>query len=109
MTFLQERVEIVNSAENIVHDTETKMEEFKEQLPEEECAKLKEQITTVKDVLADKDNKSPEDIREASSALQQASLKLFEMAYKKVCGWWGRCLSRKGVGWRAGNFGVVSL
>lgn len=83
---MQERVEIVNSAENIVHDTETKMEEFKEQLPEEECAKLKEQITTVKDVLADKDNKSPEDIREASSALQQASLKLFEMAYKKVSG-----------------------
>ncbi|XP_041476598.1 stress-70 protein, mitochondrial isoform X1 [Lytechinus variegatus] len=80
----KERVEIVNSAENIIHDTETKMEEFKDQLPEEECSKLKEQIANVKEVLADKDNKSPKDIREASSALQQASLKLFEMAYKKM-------------------------
>ena len=29
-------MEVVNQAENIVHDTETKMEEFKDQLPEEE-------------------------------------------------------------------------
>lgn len=32
----KERVEAVNQAEGIVHDTETKMEEFKEQLPKEE-------------------------------------------------------------------------
>lgn len=32
----QDRVEAVNSAEGIVHDTESKMEEFKEQLPAEE-------------------------------------------------------------------------
>lgn len=34
--FLQERVEIVNSAEGIIHDTETKMDEFKDQLPSDE-------------------------------------------------------------------------
>lgn len=32
----KDRVEAVNQAEGIVHDTETKMEEFKDQLPKEE-------------------------------------------------------------------------
>lgn len=34
--FCQDRVEAVNTAEGIVHDTETKMEEFKDQLPADE-------------------------------------------------------------------------
>lgn len=33
---VQEAVEAVNSAEGIIHDTESKMEEFKDQLPAEE-------------------------------------------------------------------------
>lgn len=46
----QDRVEAVNMAEGIVHDTESKMEEFKDQLPADEvevqplislCAALK--------------------------------------------------------------------
>lgn len=32
----QDRVEAVNMAEGIVHDTETKMEEYKDQLPADE-------------------------------------------------------------------------
>lgn len=32
----KDRVEVVNHAEGIIHDTETKMEEFKDQLPKEE-------------------------------------------------------------------------
>lgn len=32
----QDRVEAVNMAEGIVHDTESKMEEFKDQLPADE-------------------------------------------------------------------------
>lgn len=32
----QDRVEAVNTAEGIVHDTEAKMEEFKDQLPADE-------------------------------------------------------------------------
>ena len=36
LSFLQERVEVVNQAEGIIHDTETKMDEFKDQLPAEE-------------------------------------------------------------------------
>jgi len=46
---------------------------------------MKELIATVRTVLSNKDQESPESIRKATSDLQQASLKLFEMAYKKVC------------------------
>lgn len=35
-------------------------------------------------MLANKDNTDPEEIRKTTSTLQQASLKLFEMAYKKM-------------------------
>ncbi|ELU09753.1 hypothetical protein CAPTEDRAFT_225689 [Capitella teleta] len=80
----KETIEMVNSAENIIHDTETKMEEYKDQLPAEECTKLKENITKVRDLLANKENEDAEAIRIATSDLQQASLKLFEMAYKKM-------------------------
>lgn len=34
----QELVEAVNSAESIIHDTETKMNEFKDQLPQDEVS-----------------------------------------------------------------------
>merc|ERR1711983_177848 len=53
----KERIEAVNQAEGVLHDTESKMEEFKDPLTGEEIKK------TVGD-------------------LQQSSLKLFEMAYK---------------------------
>ncbi|XP_065347660.1 heat shock 70 kDa protein cognate 5 [Cloeon dipterum] len=80
----KERVEQVNQAEAILHDTESKMEEYKDQLPSEEVAKLKEEIAKVRETLSKKDEVDPEEIRKQTSALQQASLKLFEMAYKKM-------------------------
>lgn len=80
----KERVEVINQAESIVHDTETKMDEFKDQLPKEECDKLREEITQVRNLLANKDEADPEEIRKSTTALQQSSLKLFEMAYKKM-------------------------
>lgn len=80
----KERVEAINQAEGIIHDTESKMNEFKDQLPQEECDKLREQIAQVRDVVSKKDETSPEEIRKLTSSLQQASLKLFEMAYKKM-------------------------
>ncbi|XP_075457748.1 stress-70 protein, mitochondrial [Ascaphus truei] len=80
----KERVEAVNNAEGIVHDTESKMEEFKDQLPADECNKLKEEISKVRELLARKDTETGETIRQAASSLQQASLKLFETAYKKM-------------------------
>lgn len=81
----RETIEVVNQAEGIIHDTESKMEEFKEQLPKEECDKLKEKIEELRKVLANKENETPDKIRTTTNDLQQASLKLFEMAYKKVC------------------------
>ncbi|TSQ81076.1 Stress-70 protein, mitochondrial [Bagarius yarrelli] len=80
----KDRVEAVNMAEGVVHDTESKMEEFKDQLPIEECKKLQDEITRVRELLSRKDLETGENIRQAATGLQQASLKLFEMAYKKT-------------------------
>merc|ERR1712055_941165 len=77
-------VEAINQAEGILHDTESKMEEFKDQLPSEDTAKMKEKITEVRDKLQDKETMDPEEIKKTVSDLQQSSLKLFEMAYKKM-------------------------
>lgn len=49
-----------------------------------QCTKLKEEISKVRDLLANKDSETGENIKQAANNLQQASLKLFEMAYKKV-------------------------
>lgn len=49
-----------------------------------QCDKLKEHIAKVREVLANKDSTDPEEIKKQTNELQQASLKLFEMAYKKV-------------------------
>lgn len=49
-----------------------------------QCNKLHEDISKLKELLANKDNADPEEIKKATSTLQQASLKLFELAYKKM-------------------------
>ena len=49
-----------------------------------QVTKLKEEIQKVRDVLANRDNESAESIGKATGEMQKASLKLFEMAYKKV-------------------------
>jgi len=80
----RERIEAINQAEGILHDTESKMEEFKDQLPSEDAAKMKEQIAEVKEKMQNKDEMDPEEIKKTVGDLQQSSLKLFEMAYKKM-------------------------
>jgi len=80
----RERVEAINQAEGILHDTDSKMDEFKDQLPSEDVAKMREKIAEVREKLADKENMDPEVIKQTVSELQQSSLKLFEMAYKKM-------------------------
>merc|ERR1712227_635283 len=47
----KEKIETINQAEGIIHDTENKMEEFKDQLPADECEKLKKLIAEAKEVL----------------------------------------------------------
>ena len=51
---------------------------------DEKLNELKEHIEKVKGILANKDQETAESIKTATNELQQASLKLFEMAYKKV-------------------------
>jgi len=80
----RERVEAINQAEGILHDTESKMDEFKDQLPSEDAAKMKEKITEVREKLQNKEEMDPEEIKSTVNDLQQSSLKLFEMAYKKM-------------------------
>merc|ERR1719278_580472 len=46
--------------------------------------KLKKKIAEVREALTNKDNMDPEEIKKTVNDLQQSSLKLFEMAYKKM-------------------------
>merc|ERR1711887_270928 len=46
----KEVIEAINQGESIIHDTESKMEEFKDQLPAEETTKIKEQISKVREM-----------------------------------------------------------
>ena len=45
---------------------------------------IKNKINDVRNLITNKDQESPETLRKATQELQQASLKLFEAAYKKV-------------------------
>ena len=55
----KECVEMVNSAESIIHDTETKMEEYKDQVPADERCTLKQDINKVREILAKKRRDRP--------------------------------------------------
>ena len=74
----------VNQAEGVLHDTESKLDEYKDQVPAEDVAKMKDQIKEVKEKLANKDEMSGEEIKKTVSDLQSSSLKMFEVAYKKM-------------------------
>ncbi|TGZ59623.1 hypothetical protein CRM22_008967 [Opisthorchis felineus] len=77
-------VEAINQAEGVVHDTEAKINEYKDQLPADEREKLGTQIQELRQRLSNKENETADTIRAATNELQQASLKLFEIAYRKM-------------------------
>ena len=52
--------------------------------PLPQVTKLKDEIAKVQQILANKDNETDESIKQATGEMQKASLKLFEIAYKKV-------------------------
>uniref|UniRef100_A0AAX7V486 Stress-70 protein, mitochondrial n=1 Tax=Astatotilapia calliptera TaxID=8154 RepID=A0AAX7V486_ASTCA len=66
--------------ENMIKNAEKYAEEDRRR----KCTKLKEEISKVRNLLTNKDSETGENIKQAATNLQQASLKLFEMAYKKV-------------------------
>lgn len=78
----KERVEITNNAESIANDTESKIDEYRDQLEADEVDKMMENIRELRELIGDEE-KSTEEVREKMNAVQQSSLKLFEMAYKK--------------------------
>ena len=57
---------------------------IQDQLPAEEVTKIRDLISEVRNKLANKDNMDAEEIKKTVNELQQSSLKLFEMAYKKM-------------------------
>ncbi|KAJ1895680.1 hypothetical protein LPJ81_004909 [Coemansia sp. IMI 209127] len=83
----REVIEATNSADSIITDTEKNLEEFKEQLDKEEAAKIRTQLDDLRQVIAQVNSGEitlkAEDIKKKSGDVQQASLKLFEMVYKK--------------------------
>ncbi|KAK3096200.1 hypothetical protein FSP39_024362 [Pinctada imbricata] len=80
----KERVEVANKADSIIHETETKMEEYKAQLQQEDMDRIKENISKLREIMAKKDEVDTEEITRASNELQQSSLKMFEVAYRKM-------------------------
>lgn len=60
-------VEAVNMAEGIVHDTESKMEEFKDQLTTEECKTFPNEIIKVGALQPKKDLEAGETIKQAAT------------------------------------------
>lgn len=82
----RELIEEINKAESILHDTESKMDEYKDQLPKDEYEKLKEGIVKIREKLnsLDRENDTVESIKPLIDDFQKDSLKLFELAYKKV-------------------------
>lgn len=53
-------------------------------MPAEEVSKIRDMISDVRNKLANKDTMEGEEIKKVVNELQQSSLKLFEMAYKKM-------------------------
>ena len=80
----KELVETINQAESVVHDTDAKIKEYADQINQEEAKAIQEKLEALRTKLADRENLKAAEVREELSSLQNASLKLFEAAYKKM-------------------------
>lgn len=84
----RDTIEAANRADSIIHDTEKAITDFKDQLDSGEADQLQKQIQSLREVVAQAQTGdrsiNPADVKAKSDELQQASLKLFEMVYKKV-------------------------
>lgn len=77
-------IESVNQAETVVTDTEKAMNDFKEQLDATEAEKIKNLLAELKAIIQQGvDNLTVEQVKGKIDEVQQASLKLFELVYKK--------------------------
>jgi len=78
----REMIEERNRADQIIHDIDTKLDEYKNQLDATEVQQLKDDAAAVKTFMQD-DNCDPEELRNKYQDLQKRSMSLFEIAYKK--------------------------
>jgi len=78
----REMIEERNRADQIIHDIDTKLDEYKNQLDANEVQQLKDDAAAVKTFMQD-DNCDPEELRTKYQDLQKRSMSLFEIAYKK--------------------------
>jgi molecular chaperone DnaK len=78
----RESVEARNSAESLIHQTESTLKDLGDDVPAEEKAEIDTAVADLQAAL-DVDESSPEDIKSKTEVLMNASMKLGEMVYKK--------------------------
>merc|ERR1712110_1147276 len=78
----REMIEERNRADQVIHDIDTKLDEYKDQLDKDEVTQLKEDAARVKECLSN-DDVSAEDLREKWQELQNLTMKVFSEAYQK--------------------------
>lgn len=78
----KESIEARNSAESTINDVEKSLDEYKEQINKDEAAEITKEIDDLKKIMENEDC-DPADIKEGTSKLQQASLKMYQMAASK--------------------------
>lgn len=80
----KEVIERTNHAHSIVDQTEKALNEFKAQLDAGEVSELQKKIQELKDFIGkDADSLSPDEVREKTHELEQASMNLFQKMYQK--------------------------
>ncbi|KAI9033894.1 heat shock protein Hsp70-9 [Phycomyces nitens] len=83
----RDTIEMANKADSVVHDTDKALEDFKDQLDASEAEGLRSQMQSLREDVAKAQGGDtsiqPDDLKAKIDTLQQASLKLFEMVYKK--------------------------
>jgi len=77
----KERIEAVNHADSVVHDTEKNLTEHKDRLAGISTDALKEKIAALRAAIKAEDSDS-EALRQLTNEVQQASMKVFEGVYK---------------------------
>eukprot|EP01091_Cochliopodium_minus_P017810 TRINITY_DN706_c0_g1_i1.p1 TRINITY_DN706_c0_g1~~TRINITY_DN706_c0_g1_i1.p1 ORF type:complete len:692 (+),score=271.19 TRINITY_DN706_c0_g1_i1:156-2231(+) len=76
---LRETIDAKNQAESTIYEVEKNLKEFKQYVNEEEEKKVRQQVEDLRALIEKGETDS---IRSAASELQQASIKVFESAYK---------------------------
>jgi len=78
----KEGIEARNSAESQITDVEKSLEEYKEQIVGDDRKSIEDGVAVLK-ALMEKEDATAQEIKEATSTLQQSSLKMYQMAAEK--------------------------